>query len=189
MNRSIKAFFETHFPFNKMGLDELINSFQDVHFPKGKIILQPNRIENELTFISSGIIREYYSTDSKEININFYSEMEFSSDLYSFYTRTKTKKWQECITDISAKSLTYENFGSLLEKFGCGKDIVAKSMEKLIKRKEKLEFIRTTKNTEELYKEILIKKPNWLKHIPQYQLASFLNVTPETLSRIRNRIS
>jgi hypothetical protein len=42
---------------------------------------------------------------------------------------------------------------------------------------------------EENYNELIQDKPNWLQQIPQYHIASYLGVTPETLSRIRRRIS
>ena len=52
-----------------------------------------------------------------------------------------------------------------------------------------LEFNRVTKTPDELYKELFIYKPEWLQLIPQYHIASYLNITPETLSRIRKRTS
>ena len=63
------------------------------------------------------------------------------------------------------------------------------SFQKLLKHKELLEYNRITKTPEELYKELFIYKPSWLEKIPQYHIASYLNISPETLSRIRKRIS
>ncbi len=186
---SIETFFSKHFPFNKDGLKELLDSFEVKLIKKGAIILQANKIEKELKFINSGYIREYYSTDSKEVNINFYGKMEFSTDIYSFYNSTKTKKWQECITAVEVQTLSKEKFEKLLKQYHCGNAIIHKSMQMLIKGKDDFEFNRITKDTEELYHDILLKKPEWLQFIPQYHIASYLNITPETLSRIRKRIS
>jgi hypothetical protein len=66
---------------------------------------------------------------------------------------------------------------------------VESSFHKLLKQKEMLEYNRITKTPDELYKELLIYKQEWLQSIPQYHIASYLNITPETLSRIRKRIS
>lgn len=188
IENQIETFFSKHFPFNKEGLDELLNSFEDDLLKKGQIILQPDQVEHKLRFITSGYVREYYLTHSKEVNINFYGQQEFSTDIYSFYSSTKTKKWQECISNVKSKTLSKTKFDELLKKYSCGHSIVSKSMEKLIKQKNNIEFNRTTKETKELYRDIVNQKPAWLKHIPQYHIASYLNVTPETLSRIRKRI-
>lgn len=185
----IEAFFKNNFPFNKEGLDDLLCSFEVKRLKKGELILQSNEIEKSLKFINSGYIREYYSSESKEININFYGELQFSSDIYSFYTSSKTKKYQECISDVELQTLSKEKFDILLEKYNCGHEIVHKSIQNLIKAKDDLEYNRTTKDTEELYNDILLYRSDWLLNIPQYHIASYLNITPETLSRIRKRIS
>ena len=57
------------------------------------------------------------------------------------------------------------------------------SFRKLLRHKELLEYNRITKTPEELYKELFIYKPNWLEKIPQYHLASYLNITPETFKQ------
>ncbi len=86
-------------------------------------------------------------------------------------------------------SIEKDSFFNLLEKYECGKSFVASSFKKLLKQKEMLEFNRVTKTPDELYKELFIYKPEWLQLIPQYHIASYLNITPETLSRIRKRTS
>ena len=55
--------------------------------------------------------------------------------------------------------------------------------------KENDEFNHFVNTAEELYLDIMKTKPNWLLHIHQYHIASYLGITPETLSRIRKRIS
>lgn len=52
-----------------------------------------------------------------------------------------------------------------------------------------LDYNSITKTPDELYKELLIYKQEWLQSIPQYHIASYLNISPETVSDIRKRIS
>lgn len=125
----------------------------------------------------------------KKTNINFYTKPQFITDLSSFITNTSTNKNQECLTEIEILSIEKKVFENLLEKYECGKSFIDLSFQRLLKQKELFEFNRITKKPEELYKELVIYKPNWLENIPQYHIASYLNVTPETLSRIRKRIS
>ena len=76
-------FFSNEFPFNKEGLEEFINSFTLKHYTKGHILLKNGKTENELRFLDEGVVREYYSNESKEKNINFYLDCEFITDFYS----------------------------------------------------------------------------------------------------------
>lgn len=185
----ISKFFETEFPLNQHGLDELFTLFRIEKHTKGTILLQENSKEKKLRFLNSGVVREYYANEDKEVNINFYVKPQFISDLLTFSHNTKTKKNQECLTSVEVLSIERQPFFDLLEKYQCGKTFVEASFQKLLKQKEKLEFNRITKSPEELYNELFIYKPEWIQNIPQYHLASYLNVTPETLSRIKKRIS
>ncbi len=189
MFSKISNFFETQYPLNKHGLEELFSLFKVELYNKGSIILRADTTEKKLKFLNKGIVREYYTNQEKEINVNFYVKPQFISDLLSFNQTTTTKKNQEALTEIQVFSIERNSFFDLLERYECGKSIVDTSFKKLLKQKELLEFNRTTKTPEELYKELFIYQPEWLQSIPQYHIASYLNVTPETLSRIRNRIS
>ncbi|CAM1333319.1 Crp/Fnr family transcriptional regulator [Tenacibaculum aestuariivivum] len=100
-----------------------------------------------------------------------------------------TNKNQECLSDVEILSINKQSFFELLEKYECGKYLVETSFQNLLKHKNILEFNKITKTPEELYQELFTYKPEWIKKIPQYHIASYLNITPETLSRIRKRTS
>ncbi|GAB5563087.1 MAG: Crp/Fnr family transcriptional regulator [Winogradskyella sp.] len=187
--KELSIFFETEYPLNKDGLKELFSLFKMKQFNKGELILSAEQEEKELRFLKRGIVREYYANSEKETNINFYTEPLFITDLVSFNNDVSTKKYQECLTKVELLSVGKKEFRTLLEKYQCGKSFIDLSFQKLLKHKELLEYNRVTKTADELYKELLIYKPNWLEKIPQYHIASYLNITPETLSRIRKRIS
>jgi len=185
----ISKFFETEFPLNQQGLEELFSLFKLQKHKKGSILIQAQTIEKQLRFLNNGIIREYYSNEEREININFYVKPQFISDLLMFSQNAKTNKNQECLSSVEVLSIERQSFFDLLERYKCGKSFVESSFQKLLKEKGKQEFNRITKTPEELYKDLFIYKPQWLQSIPQYHIASYLNITPETLSRIRKRTS
>lgn len=186
---SIATFFETEYPLNKDGLNELLYLFKSKNIKRNTQILTADREENQLRFLHKGVVREYYATHDKETNINFYTKPQFITDLSSFTYDLKTKKNQETLNDVTLLVIDKVSFRQVLKKYECGKSFIDLSFQKLLKQKELFEYNRVTKSPEELYRELLIYKPNWLQTIPQYHIASFLNITPETLSRIRKRIS
>jgi len=187
--KEISTFFETEYPLNKEGLRKLLSLFELEKIRKGTQILNAGTEEKSLRFLNKGIVREYYATPDKETNINFYTKPQFITDLSSFNSDTKTKKYQEALSDIELLTIEKSDFRKLLKEYDCGKSFIDLSFQRLLKNKELFEYNRITKSAEELYKELFIYKPNWLEKIPQYHIASYLNITPETLSRIRKRIS
>lgn len=186
--KEISTFFDTEYPLNKEGLKELLSLFSIRTFNKGTQILTSGNQEKELRFLNKGVIREYYASSDKEVNINFYVKPQFITDLTSFIHDSKTKKNQECLSSVELLSISKREFHQLLQRYQCGKSFIDLSFQHLLKHKELLEFNRTTKSADELYKELFIYKPDWLEKIPQYHIASYLDITPETLSRIRKRI-
>ncbi|KGK28665.1 Crp/Fnr family transcriptional regulator [Cellulophaga baltica] len=187
--KEISSFFETEYPLNKDGLRKLLSLFKLETIKKGTLILNEGTEEKSLRFLNKGIVREFYATSKKETNINFFTEPQFITDLSSFNTDSKTKKYQEALSDIELLAIDKSNFRNLLNEYDCGKSFIDLSFQRLLKNKELFEYNRITKSPEELYNELFIYKPNWLEKIPQYHIASYLNITPETLSRIRKRIS
>lgn len=185
----IQQFFETEYPLNKHGLEELLTSFKQEIYPKGTRILEAETQEKQLRFLNRGLVREYYSTMEKETNINFFTHPQFITDLSPFMQDSPTKKHQESLTQIELFTIDKTVFQALLSKYECGKSIIDQSFHRLLTAKERFEYNRITKTADELYQDLQVYKPHWLAKIPQYHIASYLNITPETLSRIRKRIS
>ena len=185
----VREFFNTDYPLNKEGLNELLSAFRLKVYDKNEMLLQAGMPDNHLRFLTEGTVREYYATEEKETNINFYNSPQFITDFSSFINSTKTRKYQECISKVEVLILEKDTFQKLLDKYQCGKSFIDATFQKLLEQKELFEYFRITKSPDELYKYILDSNPCWLQDVPQYHIASFLGVTPETLSRIRKRIS
>lgn len=187
--KEISLFFETEYPLNKDGLRKLLSLFKLEKIKKGTQILNAGTKEKKIRFLNKGVVREYYATSNKETNINFFAEPQFITDLSSFDANAKTKKYQETLSDVELLVIDKKTFKELLAEYDCGKSFIDLSFQRLLKNKELFEYNRITKSAEELYNELFIYRPNWLEKIPQYHIASYLNITPETLSRIRNSTS
>ena len=185
----IASFFETDFPLNRDGVEELISLFQVREFSKHALILQKDEFDNKLRFINKGVVREFYRTDKKDINIHFYTRPQFITDFSSFIQEGRTNKNQETLSAIQVLELGKEKFARLLEKYSCGRSFINLTFQNILKNKEIFEYNRMTRSPEELYNELRIYRPDWLQEIPQYHIASYLGITPETLSRIRKRLS
>ena len=121
--KEISSFFETEYPLNKDGLRKLLSLFKMEKIKKGTLILNAGTEEKSLRFLNKGVVREYYATSEKETNINFYTEPQFITDLSSFNANSKTKKYQETLSDIELLVIDKSNFRNLLNEYDCGKSL------------------------------------------------------------------
>ncbi len=184
----ILKYFDNEYPLNKEGLDKAFHKFTVKTIKKGTLLLQNGNLENQLRFLNKGSVREYYATQENETNINFYTTPQFLTDFSSFHNNVRTKKNQEALTDIEILEQDKNVFYDGLKNHECGKTFFDVTFQRILENKEQFEYNRITKSSEELYMDIIKFKPDWLLNIPQYHIASYLNITPETLSRIRKRM-
>jgi CRP-like cAMP-binding protein len=157
-------------------------------YPKNHLLLKKGETSKAFYFVLKGCLRLFYSSQLDEKTAYFYTENMFVSSFLSF---TKQSPAEHNIATIEASTLvvfdskSVEKFMNFSPKFG----IIAKIMmeEELISYQQMISsFI--TQNAEERYLDFLKSQPNLMKRIPQHQIATFLGVSPETLSRIRKRI-
>lgn len=125
----------------------------------------------------------------KEITIDFAFEKSFYCAYDSFYNRTETEIYIEALTDAQLYSISYRDLQNLYTNCEITKQLGRLATEQLLSKKVKREINLLTKSPQERYEELLMEQPKYIRHIPLKYIASYLGVVPETLSRIRKRIT
>ena len=157
-------------------------------YPKNHLLLKKGQKSQEFYFVLKGSLRLFYISKLEDKTAYFYTENMFVSSFLSF---TKQSPAEHNIGTIEESTLvvfdsaSVEKFMEFSSKFA----ILAKIMmeEELIAYQQIISSF-VTQNAEERYIDFLKNQPNLIKRIPQHQIATFLGVSPETLSRIRKRI-
>ena len=180
--------------FDKNGIKEqeltsFLHCLKKQTFKANEFILVEGQLENELSFIESGIVRYYILANNKETTFDFAFPNSFFCAYDSFYSRKPTAIYLQAITDCVLYSISYENLQGLYASCETARKLGQVATEYLLSKKVRREFDLLTKSPQERYEYLFVKQPKLIQYIPQKYIASYIGVVPETLSRIRKRIS
>lgn len=181
--------FEQHVDLEDAEIEFIKDNIPVKKIKKNQLLLAKGETSKEFYFILKGSVRLFYMTDFEEKTAFFYFENMFVSSYESFTKQVPSKHYLQTIEDSVIAIISFEVAHKLLELFSKF-DFLARVMmeEELIVCQEIISsFI--TQNAEKRYLKLISDKKHLLQRIPQYHLATFLGVAPETLSRIRKRIS
>lgn len=154
---------------------------------KGTILLKQGQKSTDGYFVLEGCIRTYYIIDGEEKTTAFYTEMEghtpncvVTKEPSTYYLSTT----EDSLVSISNPDMEVEIF----QKFPKFETLCRIMSEELI-AKQQINFDDfKTSSPEQRYLNLLEKRPDLIQRVPQHQLASYLGVKPQSLSRLRARI-
>lgn len=149
---------------------------------KGDRILEIGEVCQDWSFIVTGSFRAYYlDEDLNEITTNLFLENSWMLNHASFTGQKPAKSKLEAFEDSTVLSINIEDLHLLIGKspayFGLGKILETKH-----------ESDHPKASPEEKYQKLISAKPKLIQKFPLKYIASYLGMTPETLSRVRNRI-
>jgi CRP-like cAMP-binding protein len=155
---------------------------------KGTILLKEGQKSKESYFVLKGCIRTYYNLDSEEKTTAFYTEMEALTPP-CVISKTPSEYFISCIEDaillVSNSDMEVE-INSKFPKF----EMMCRKLSEELLAKQRIDFDEfKTSSPEQRYLNLLEKRPDLIQRVPQYQLASYLGIKPQSLSRLRARIT
>lgn len=162
-----------------------LNLFHTVK--KGTILLQEGQSTQESYFVLKGCIRVYYNIEGEEKTTAFYTEMDALTPP-SVSSNTPSKYFVSCVEDcilLISTTDTELEMNSKFPKF----EIMCKLLAEELLSKQQIDFDAfKTSSPEERYLSLQQKRPDIIQRVPQHQLASYLGIKPQSLSRLRARI-
>jgi len=184
---SIRQYFNKFLPLT----DEEWNAFAlCIHketCPKRDLILKAGKVCDFIAFIGEGMFRFYYLDDGYEKVTAFFFPGDFVSNYRSFLTEQPSEHYIEAMKDAVIYKVRKKDLMALYDQYPkldrLGRLIAEGLYLTVAKRLDA--FLYAT--PEERYRELQDRNSKLLQEVPQYMLASYLGVKPETLSRIRSR--
>jgi len=148
-------------------------------------LLKAGEICDHIFLIKKGAIKQYYVSEGKEFIQHFYFEGQMASKFNSFLTQDISNAYLEAIEGTELWVLNYHNFKALSEvdpHLNGQMSILMSDMH--LKRVNLL----LMSDGQMRYEKFLEQEPEMINRVPHYMIASYLGMTPETLSRIRRKI-
>lgn len=155
---------------------------------KGTILLKEGQKSKESYFVLKGCIRTYYEIDAEEKTTAFYTEMEALTPP-CVISKMPSDYYVSCIEDCILLISNSDMEAEVNAKFPKFESLCKKLSEELL-AKERMDFDEfKTSSPEQRYLNLLEKRPDLIQRVPQHQLASYLGIQPQSLSRLRARIA
>ena len=163
----------------------LLNTFKS--FKKGTVLLKEGELSDECYFILEGCIRIYYLVEGEEKTTEFYTELE-GINPHCVVDKKPSSYYIACVEDCILTVGNPEMESIMFEKFPKFEILFRKLTEELfVKQQINFDSFKTS-SPEQRYLNLLQLRPDLIQRVPQHQLASFLGIIPQSLSRLRARI-
>ncbi|MBE2290099.1 MAG: Crp/Fnr family transcriptional regulator [Chitinophagaceae bacterium] len=154
---------------------------------KGTILLKEGQRSNESYFVLKGCIRTYYIIDGEEKTTAFFTEMDALTP-HCVATKTPSQYYVSCLEDTIVTVSNSDMEVEVNTKFPKFETMCRMLSEELLaKQRLDLDEFKTS-SPEQRYLNLLQNRPDLIQRVPQHQLASFLGIKPQSLSRLRARL-
>tara|TARA_R110000751_G_scaffold256864_1_gene356360 strand:- start:1010 stop:1591 length:582 start_codon:yes stop_codon:yes gene_type:complete len=177
---------ETYSPISIECQEEFIANSKISTFKKGEIVVREGQFSKKGYLIVQGCSRAYYLKDGKDISDWFTFENQIMASVVSFFSKEPSPHYVEFIEDSTVIEFSKDTVDILIDKYHDFERFISKVVtETMLGLCERLYTIQFNK-AEERYKHLLAIYPDITNRIPLTHIASYLGITLETLSRIRN---
>ena len=167
----------------------LENGMVVTKFKKDAFLLKEGQTSNDTYFILEGCIRQYHLIDGEEKTTNFFTEGQWVISLTGLSQKTPSAHNLVCMEETSLVVGNEQKAQELFKQFPRFETLARAVMEKSFAEQQQLMTAYITDTPEQRYLNLLKLRPDLFQRIPQYLIASYIGVKPESLSRIRKRIT
>ncbi|MBN2039148.1 MAG: Crp/Fnr family transcriptional regulator [Spirochaetes bacterium] len=168
--------------------DEIKSAFKTEYYSKGESFIRTGDVPNKIGFIVKGLMKYYYIDPEGNEWIKFFSaERDFVASYASFLYQIPSLYNIEALENTTILSINYKMYLNNINKLMTWCIIARKYTEKIYYEKEKREASFLQKDASERYSDFLNDYKQLSNRISLKDTASFLGITPISLSRIRNK--
>ena len=183
-------FLESNIPIEKSAVSAYVSTLKIRKVKKGEQLLKQGDICQHTFFVEKGLLR-YFSIDKKgkENVLQFAPENWFITDRESVYFNQPSKYYIDALEDSEVLVLEKNFVEKISEQSNSFAEFNNKLLHNHIRSLQKRIELLLSATAEERYLDFIKVYPNLLLRVPQTLIASYLGITPESLSRVRKELA
>jgi len=185
----IATFFNSVHPINKEAIAELDKGTWPVAIKKGKFLIKAGGSGEFLYFVLKGVIRAYIVEEGKEITTWINEENELVGSIRNLGLEVPSEEHVQAIEHSELIAIPYALIQHMYDTYPESNIIGRKILEESYRDAEERAYISRIPSAEKKYKRFIETRSGLANRVPLKYIASYLGMTLETLSRIRNRRS
>jgi CRP-like cAMP-binding protein len=179
-------YLQGYVPLTKHEFKQLEPYFEIREFEKKVKVIHEGEVERYLNVIAWGLVRKYLPVRNREITVQLASEGHIIHSELSFHYRVPSRSVVETIEPTVFLSISYDSLEQLYMKFPKVERLGRLMISELFIKKDNRYFDQLRKTTRERFLEYVKTHPQMLQRVPQKYIASYLNIKPETFSRLKH---
>lgn len=187
MTSQLKEFIAGYIHLNEAALTDVTDRFKKKSLEKNAYLLREGEVCRDIVFVQEGCLRLFYISKDIETSVWFSFKGSSAIEISSFISGRPSSYFLQAIEDSEVLVLPKAELNKLYDTYPQMQEMMKNFLEdvvlNLINR-----FTSLQRDSAETRYRDLLAKPDYLQKIPQKYLASFIGVTPTSLSRIKRRI-
>ena len=189
MHQSITKHIHNHVKPTAVDMQLFYAALNEISVAKGQFLLKPGTTVKHEYFVVKGCLKGYYIDEkgSRHI-IQFAVENWWIGDFDAFYNQVPSRLYIEAIEDSQLLSINYDSLQNIYNKAPIFERYFRVLVTQAFISQRKRILSTLEKNTKERYIEFCTSYPNIENRVPNYDIANYLGVSPENLSRVRKQM-
>jgi len=183
--------FKNKFPFLKDKWDKHMSHYHRIDVAAGTILLKEGEFSKKAFVIEKGCLRLWFNNNGKDITFQFFFENEVASSGESFRKNIPSIFTIEAIEPSIVHWIYKKDLDNIMDEISNIPQMRDDMRDNAFERQydymgQLLSFIKDS--PEQRYLKLLTEKPHIIRRVPQHYIATYLGITPVSLSRIRKRV-
>jgi CRP-like cAMP-binding protein len=189
MREKLVHYFANLSPLSEAEAKAISDSAVLRDYPKGTVLLREGQLSADTYFVLAGLVRQYSLVDGDEKTLGFFGPDQWVISLNNAAEAKPAVQYWVCEEDSTLVVGNDESAGELFKEHPRLETVARLVLERTFQDYQQAMVAHVLATPEQRYLHLLETRPDLIRRIPQYQLASYIGVAPESLSRIRKRLS
>lgn len=174
------------YPVSEVGRMELARILIRFDLPKGNLFIREGQVCRYITYVEKGMVRQFYIKGNRDLTEHFTYEGGIFICLESFFRQIPGYLQVETLEPVICHAIPHDPFMALIQKSQEMHCLYSGLLENALIISQKKADAHRFESAVERYHRLLSEHPEIIKRAPMAYIASYLGMTPETLSRVRS---